>query len=861
MTFVRPVFVYLLSLSALSVSAENDRVESFLSEHCFECHDDSLSKGDFRIDLLATDGISHGRTEAWARILHRLEAGDMPPPKRDRPAPDELSAVLDWIKQELAAEVAARRGAGGSLTRRLNRLEYENTIHDLLGIDLPLKNLLPEDDYRDGFNTSAEALRISPVHIQRYLEAADLALQAAVMRGPRPEPEVHRLQYSRKHETRFFGQKSKGRMFVLEDGELRFFCEPGIDKPAYLDQFSRITNRRPGRYRIRVAARTIDPQGEEITFDIRTANKKQRLGIETLAWFDAPGDNYSVFEVEARFAAGDTIIIAPYRLNDMRRRRGLSQYAPGDDPIIRNRVNQPKDLPPPKGLALGIGRVEVEGPLTDKWPPAGHQRLFADVPMVEFRKLPGDLKTPGSLEIFRKSRSLTPHSPRPVEDARRLLTEFLPRAFRRPVDEADIEDYLTVAVAHLDAGECFESAMMATYRAVLCSPGFLFLSGTSGPLDDHALASRLAYFLRRSSPDESLLKLADEGKLREPGILATEMERLLASRGAKAFVNDFVDQWLHLREIYATQPDKHLFPEFYVQEGGRNFKEDALLIPSMLGETRLFFSDLLDTDGSVLQFIDSDFTWLNHRLAEFYGLPEVRGSKLERVLLPAGSVRGGVLTQASVLKVTANGTRTSPVVRGVWILENILGRKPLPPPPDAGSIDPDTRGTATIREQLAKHQTSKACASCHRQIDPPGFALEAFDPAGQWRGTYRTLEGVEAVTKRRPQPPAAPGEELRGRDILGLLTWLPAQPVDAGGMLLNGATFDGPSQYKKLLLEEPKIIARNLAAKLLTFATGRHPEAGDILELDRIVAEVEKKDFGLRSLIHEVVQSQLFLAR
>ncbi|WP_146512698.1 DUF1592 domain-containing protein [Thalassoglobus neptunius] len=673
--------------------------------------------------------------------------------------------------------------------------------------------------------------------------------------------EKKRLHYSRKSEVRFFGQKAQRRMLVVEDGELRFFSEPANDKPAYLDQFSRITRKRPGRYKVRVAARTLDSQGEKLTFEVRTASNKQRLGIETIAWCDASGDDYGIYQTESTFQPGETIIIAPYRLNDMRRQRGLSQYAPGDAPRIRDRVNQPDNLPPPKGLALGIGWIEVEGPIVEQWPSLGHQRLFGKVPLVPFGELPAEIKTPGSLNEFRESRDLTPHSEQPKKDARLLLADFLPRVFRRPVDDASLQAYVDIANSRLDSGECFESAMMVSYRAALCSPEFLFLIGNEGPLDDHALASRLAYFLWRSAPDERLRQLANDGRLSEPEVLHRETDRLLASPRSSAFVNDFVDQWLHLRKIFATQPDKRRYPEFYVQEGGRNFKDDPLLVHAMIEETRLFFTDLLQNDGNLLQFIDSDFTYLNDRLARFYDLPEVDGSALKRVSLPERSVRGGVLTQASVLKVTANGTRTSPVLRGVWVLENILGRKPLPPPPDAGSIDPDTRGTTTIREQLKKHQNSETCASCHRQIDPPGFALESFDPAGQWRKVYRTLDGVEKVKRHRPQPPPAPGVKLRGRDILGPLPYLPAEPVDASGKLLNGEIFSGIRDFKAILLREPKIISRNLAAKLLTFATGRRSEPGDLLELDRLVAEIEKNDYGLRSLIHELVQSHLFLAR
>lgn len=852
---MKPLLMTLLLAPLAALNAAD--VKAFLDTHCYDCHDAETRKGRFQVEGLPTETVTADSAKAWSRILARLESGDMPPPKKERPPQAEVEAVLAWSKTQLAAEAKMRRGDGGALTRRLNRLEYENTVRDLLGVEVPLQAMLPEDDRAEGFDTAAHALRISPVHIQRYMDAADLALQAAMMRGPKPQVATHRFSYDHEKEREFFAQKSYGRQMVRREGELQFFAEPGIENPALLKQFSELTQQRPGRYRVRVAARTLDAQGQSVVFGVRTASPKQRLGIQPLGWFDAPADTAKVFEMESWFAPGETIIVEPYRLNDMRRQRGYSQYAPGDDPILKQRKT-PLNPSPPSGLALGIAYVEVEGPLVESWPPLGHQRLFAELEVVPFKKLPAAVVTPGAMQRWRKGGQLTPVSSQPEADADRLLRAFLPRAFRRPVTEEDVTPYLGIVRQHLEREECFESAMLAAYRAVLCSPDFLFLVGEPGPLDEHALAARLSYFLWRTAPDDTLRSIADRGELRKPEVLKRETERLLASPRSQAFVTDFLDQWLHLREIGATQPDKMLFPEFYVEDGGRNFKEDLLLIHSMVEETRLFFADLLKSDASLLRLIDADFTFLNQRLAAFYQLPPVHGTAMQRVALPAGSPRGGVLTQASVLKVTANGTRTSPVVRGVWVMENILGRKPLPPPPDAGSIDPDTRGTTTIREQLAKHQSSDTCASCHRQIDPPGFALESFDPAGQWRDVYRTHDGVENVETKRQQPQAAAGQVLRGRDILDPLAWLPGKPVDASGQLLNGKTFHGAKQFKQLMLEEPRVVTRCLGAKLIAYATGQATEPGDILALDAIVAEVEKKGYGLRSLLHAVIQSELF---
>ena len=835
-------------------------VKAFLETHCYDCHDADAQKGKFQVDVLPTEKVTPDSAKAWSRILARLESGDMPPPKKQRPPQAEVDSVLAWSKSQLAAEAKVRRGEGGALTRRLNRLEYENTVRDLLGVEVDLQAMLPEDARAEGFDTSAHALSISPVHIQRYMDAAEVALQAAMMRGPKPQVVTHRFSYDHQKEDNFFTQDQYRRQLVRSDGELQFFAEPGVEDPAFLKQFSELTRQRPGRYRVRVAARTLDAQGQSVVLGVRTASTKQRLGIKSLAWFDAPADTAEVFEVESWFAPGETIIVEPYRLNDMRRQRGYSQYAPGDGPYALRKAAKPdaNATEGPSGLALGIKYVEVEGPLVEAWPPLGHQRLFGELEMVPFRKLPPNVITPAAMQRLRKTDQLTPVSSQPAADANRLLGAFLSRAYRRPVNDGDIAPYLGIVRQHLNRSECFESAMLSAYRAVLCSPDFLFLVGKPGPLDEHKMAERLSYFLWRSAPDETLRGVADRGELRKSDVLRRETERLLASPRAQAFVTDFLDQWLHLREFGSTQPEMRLFPEFYVEDGGKNFKEDPLLIHSMLDETRMFFTDLLKNDASLLQLIDSDFTFLNQRLAAFYKLPPVNGTAMQRVVLTPHSPRGGVLTQASVLKVTANGTRTSPVVRGVWVMENILGRKPLPPPPDAGSIDPDTRGTTTIREQLAKHQSSDTCASCHRQIDPPGFALESFDPAGQWRDFYRTQDGVEAVKTARPQPQAFEGQVLLGRDILGPVSWLPSNPVDASGQLLNAKRFNGTKQFKQLVLEEPRVVARCLAAKLITYATGHATDPGDILALDAVVLEAEKHGYGLRSLFHAVIQSELF---
>jgi hypothetical protein len=314
-----------------------------------------------------------------------------------------------------------------------------------------------------------------------------------------------------------------------------------------------------------------------------------------------------------------------------------------------------------------------------------------------------------------------------ASDARRIIASFARRAFRRPVSETELAPFIALVAKRQANGSTFEQAVRAGLVGVMTSPEFLFLREMPGRLDDFALASRLSYYLWSSMPDEELLSLAESGKLREPATLHAQVDRLLQSAKAKAFTENFTGQWLRLREIDFTEPSGQLYPEF-----------DDMLKVSMVREARLFFDELLRSDLPITNFLASDFSMLNGRLAKHYGIPGVDGWTFQRVNLPPESHRGGVLTMAAVLKVTANGTNTSPVMRGAWVLDRIFGRPPKPPPPDAGSIEPDIRGSTTIREQLAKHRRVEACASCHVKIDPPGFALDSFDVIGGWREFYRS---------------------------------------------------------------------------------------------------------------------------
>lgn len=464
-----------------------------------------------------------------------------------------------------------------------------------------------------------------------------------------------------------------------------------------------------------------------------------------------------------------------------------------------------------QGAGLFVGDIEMEGPL-DEWPPASRRRLLGDA------------------------------DPRrgTVNDLRKTLTEFIPRAFRRPVEAAEIEPFVHLAAATLQGRDGLIGAVRLALKAVLCDPRFLFLdepAQADGRLGNHALAARMSYFLWSSAPDEKLSSFANRGELSRPEILRKEIERMLKDPRSERLVRNFAGQWLKLRMIDFNLPDKKLYPEY-----------DWLLRYSMLDESHAFFREILERDLSVQNFIDSDFVMINSALAELYGIEGVSGLEIRKVKLPPDSLRGGVLTQASVLKNSADGTQTSPVLRGAWILKHFFGTPSPPPPADIGIIEPDIRGATTIREQLAKHRADPSCSRCHNEIDPPGFALESFDVIGSQRDWYRVQGRIgKFLTKRRH--PHVPGLTVAYKQGLD---------VDATGQMPNGRKFSDVRDYKRLLLEDETAMARSLTRLLLSYATGRELGFSDRAEVERIVAKVKANNYGLRSIIHEVIQSPTF---
>jgi len=774
----------------------------FLETHCFDCHDADAKKGGIDLTSADFDPANPASMRLWVRVHDQISDGEMPPKKKTQPVPAEGDAFLARLSDELATR---SRDLAVSVMRRLNRVEYEHTINDMLGTRESLADLLPADGKAHGFDNIGEALDISAVHLERYLEAARTALDAAIRKSPRPETSKLATTLAKGNEG-YLGKQWQ----QAADGAVLLFNSGLFPRPMFTEFKPSVE----GRYRVKVTGYA-HQTGEPVTFELWSGQAGRGfVGRKLVDAGFAPGEPQTV-TAEVWMKAGDKLLLLP----------GLKRGA-----VVGKDGQKP-------GLAV-LG-LEAEGPIIEQWPPPGHELLLGGIDIREATReeqLSPKAKNPGRGKAAALSHVLV--STNPAGDAKRLLHRFLPVAFRRPVDDADVKPLLDLVTGQLADGANFEDAMRLAYVTALCSPDFLFLKEPPGRLDDFALAARLSYAFWNTLPDARLAELAAKKQLSQPATLHAETERLLRDPRAGRFVSSFTGQWLNLREIDFTTPDSQLYPEF-----------DDTLQDAMVAETEAFFAEILDKNLSLLNFIHSDWTMLNGRLARHYGIPGVSGPEMRRVSLEPESHRGGVLTQASVLKVSANGTTTSPVVRGVFVLERILGIEPPPPPPNVPGIEPDIRGAITLRQQLEKHRQLESCAGCHQLIDPPGFALENYDVMGGWRTHYRSLN------KEHP----APGAELTGGQ--GRVPWRVGPAVDAAGETRDGSPFTGLEDYKQLLLAEPEKRTLALAEKFATYACGRPMGFADRAELTRIARSTAAKKFGFRDLIHEVIQSGIFLSK
>lgn len=779
-------------IRAADAKPADDPIQLFFAQHCRSCHSGAKPKGDFRLDSLSPDFSDKANRERWQTALEQVKGGTMPPKQKPRPPAQEVKIVTEWIGRHVDKAVADRGATQGRVVlRRLNRSEYENTVRDLLNIEVDLKDLLPTDTSTNGFDNRAEALHVSSFLMEQYLEAADAVLDAAIANKGRPPLQKRHMSIKDEKSVKPTGSVYRH----VDDGVAIFSSWVSANIQVTLWNFR---TRDRGKYRFRISGYGFQTQ-KPVTFHVMAGTLTEATQQYLVGYYEVPPEKPTLVEFVERLEVNNTIRIVV---------DGLGVTPPTVEKVGAENY---------KGPGLNVQWVDIEGPLHDSWPPPSHRLIFGDL-----RQAPAPTEDDRNrLEVVSQA---------PLVDAERLLRQFMRRAYRRSVTDADLKPILARVKAKLDARFSFEQAMRVGLKAVLVSPQFLFLQEKPGKLDDFALAGRLAYFLWSSTPDDELLHLAEQGKLNQPDTLRGQVERLLKDPRAGAFTDNFVGQWLGLRNIDATAPDPTLYPEY-----------DDILKTAMVKEALLFFDEVLKNDLSLTNFVASDFTMLNGRLAKHYGIPDVTGMEFRKVALPPGSHRGGVLTMGGVMKVTANGTTTSPVLRGAWVLERILGTPPPKPTVDVEAVEPDIRGATTIREQLAKHRERAECAGCHAKIDPPGFALESFDVIGGWRDYYRSVGKGEEVN-------------LNGRKM----RYLKGPTVDAADVLPDGRKFRNIDEYKQLLLTDKDQVARALAEKLLSYGTGGTPAKSDQPEIDAIVARIRPKEYGLRTLVHEIVQSKLF---
>jgi hypothetical protein len=791
-------------------------VRPFLTKYCMECHGPGKQKGERRFDTLSSAIDGDDTLVDFQDMLDQLNLGAMPPEEAQQPADEERRAVIEWLTGQLAEFHRQRRATGGhAVLRRLNAREYRNTIRDLLQLNMTMFDptvSFPRDQTSEHLDNLGSTLVTSGYLLSQYLAAADRAIEKAIYPLERPpvqtwtfrsgfrqQPEidqVHRRTNEFSHLTLYDvigADKHEGAyapIHAFADGvpydgiyEIRLRAEALNRLHPYSPEFLGTDPSEPLRLGIvagnRRAGELHKPQPmEPLLAELDLADESKWYTVRI--WLDAgftPRFTFRNGLMDARELWGKLV------------KRYADQFPkPQRGGIVEVRFNAIKYGKLPQ---IHIHEVEIEGPLYESWPKPSQSAVFG----------------PDCARLL-ESGSLA------EAELRKHLAAFASRAFRRPARPDEIDRVLKVVATRRSEGRSELEAFGDGLKTILCSPGFLYLEPTGESTSDHALASRLSYFLWASLPDEELLDLAASNRLRDPEVLRSQVNRMLSDPRSDAFVDGFLGSWITLRDLGSTPPDRAKFRSFYHYD----------LDTAMRRETQLFTRCLIDENLSIVNFLDADFTFVNKRLANHYGLEPPEGNAFDfyRINLPDRR-RGGLLGQASVLTVTANGIDTSPVVRGVWLLENILGTPPSPPPPDVEPLDPDIRGATTIRDQLDKHRSVPACYDCHRKIDPLGFALENFDPIGKWRESYENQTAI-----------------------------------DPSGELPGGHQFQSIDGLKEILVERKDLFARALTEKLLAYAMGRQIEPADRPHVDKIVGEVRERGYGLRDLIQHVVLSEPF---
>ena len=841
------VVIALSLLSSTPLPAVDEaqvKPDAFLSRYCLGCHGTNEQKGDRRFDNLPTTvGIDVAIGERWQEVLHQLQLGEMPPSDEKQPTDDERRAMVAWIESQVTqAQTIAQDRGGQVVHRRLSRAEYLNTIKDLFGFDgdFDPTTSFPGDEELDGFRNIGSVLRSSRHHLEQYLKAADVVLQQAYdLADVDGKPKVQEWKDSaddRRGLNDAFGlgvvsaDKAKGPAYIhlshgLRNQELIF------DSKLFLSKLGETGVPHSGWYDVEIeatAANRQHPYGKDLMLGglaayyedlkayydesqpMQLGIGRQGEGVKGNGWrlippnivhsVELPDDRYTTVRARVWLDRG-TVPYLAWIDGPPKGTRGqfistklykydssvpkIEKHIWGNLALRAERDKLYQHLY--QGPEIRVRYWQVTGPMRDDKPHRSWSLLFENMKPDE----------------------------KQIDDARLQaeLQRLARRLFRREVGSEDIAPYVSAVKIRLDGKTRYADAARPVFKAMLCSSEFLFL--TEPQTDAKAitpmqLATRLSYFLTAGPPDDELRTLAAKGLL-DAAAIRKETDRMLDSSRGDRFLRLFTEQWLGLNKLGTMPPAKETFPSYHIDR----------LEPAMREETWRFIAELIRTNQPVTALVDTDFTYVNAGLARLYELPEVRGDRLQRVSLPNDSPRRGLLGHASVLTITANGVETSPVTRGVWLLERLFGTPPSPPPPDVPPIEPDIRGATTIRQQLEKHRNVQACADCHATIDPLGYALEAYDPIGHFRSAYPNGAAIDTTG------------EYRGQAI------------------------SGPADIRTYLVDHPELLAHNLAHRLLTYAIGRPLGFADQPAVRRLQSDWKAKNYTLRELIHLIAISDL----
>ncbi len=846
------------SFAAQTPPSEYDKtVKPFFAKYCVQCHGPSLQRGGIRLDTLGHDFSAQITAMHWADIMERMNAAEMPPKGSLQPKPKDIANIADWITAQLKeADAAQKAGLGERVSfRRLTREEYRNTIRDLLGVTVDVSDPtgLPEDPDWQGFQRIGSVLTVSPAHIEKYMAAAESALNEALPLGPQPP---HRIERWLPFDIRGVSGRDQ---FVARGnvGRVRTDIVPNNGANGTPGENKLLNIPTSGEYTVRLKLSALRPAGGiPPRVNVYAADLGRLLFEQDV---EAPEDKPTTLEFRTHLPAG------PHQIRIINAVPGPNPEASSSRPDAAHpftdlRRRQPwqiklttDDFKPMVPILL-LDSVEWEGPMLPSWPTPAYRRIF-----------------------FRGEGTV-----KDAVYARQILTRFAERAYRRPVQPAEVDRLVGLFQKSQKFGDSFEASVQTSLLAVLCSKSFLYLvegqqsaplttptqaapapnksprtngaslrrregqggslqttifastnNGTgktpppSAPapalLTDWEIASRLSYFLWSTMPDDRLLDLARARKLHQPAVLHAEVQRMMADKRIDAFADSFPRQWLQLRRVGMFPPDRKLYPNY-----------DDYLEKSMVEETTAFFREVMTHNLGTGQFLDSHWTMLNRRLAEHYGIAGVEGEAMQRVRLKPEDHRGGLLTQASILSLTSDGTRHRPVHRGKWILESMLGKAPPPPPANVPAIKTSlpNEPKSSLRAKLEQHRSDPNCAACHRKIDPLGLAFDNYDAIGHWR----TVETVSDGAGANPT-------------------------LDPSGVLSDGRKFTDAAALKRLLLADEDKFATAFTEKLATYALRRAMTFGDHTRLQRIAGQSKADGYRLASLIQTLVTSDLFQRR